>query len=316
MVLHNSKWDRKATRKYQVKHGIKPNHARPVLEASDTDSSDSERRTGETTGQSQPKEDKSGCTESPKVGETSETGEGDSEEISEDDGTGGYTSRWRRKKLGSNAWRFNDLIPALEDEQDLSEIDHKTVKQFTLEAKAPKSFNKIRTSDLTGFVLGESNPQMNNESLSGKPSNHIRQLTEKEKTDFLEMQERSERLRIHHNIQDKFGGRIRDNQKGTTKTLDIGNADHSASIETKLLMSRNNTSTNLQSLTSDLELLLGSKISLQDEATPTQSFIIPVTSGSHRNSVQPVIREAVLEPSNTQRRREAPSDDFLDDILG
>ncbi|KAK9380108.1 uncharacterized protein V2V93DRAFT_371667 [Kockiozyma suomiensis] len=128
MVLHNNKWDRKATRKFNKKHGIpttfKPKipHAVNVLEEEETsEASDSDPSTGSSDSEGQTAGDANENTES---GTESQAEVSGSVARTSTGGTGAVaevrTSR-RKKHLSSNAWRYE--TQEADDEYGISNID-------------------------------------------------------------------------------------------------------------------------------------------------------------------------------------------------
>ncbi|KAK9371115.1 hypothetical protein V1509DRAFT_1611 [Lipomyces kononenkoae] len=92
MVLHNNKWDRKATRAYNRKHGITPQARDPQLE--EESASDEEHEVSGSDASASDAEDTS----------TIDNGLDNPEAI-----TASSTIPRRRKKLPSNAWRYENL---------------------------------------------------------------------------------------------------------------------------------------------------------------------------------------------------------------
>ncbi|KAK9314746.1 hypothetical protein V1522DRAFT_406955 [Lipomyces starkeyi] len=92
MVLHNNKWDRKATRAYNRKHGIKHPARDP-------------RREEESSSDEEPDVSKPEAS----VSDSEDTSTIDDENTSSEAGTASSTVPSRRKKLPSNAWRYENL---------------------------------------------------------------------------------------------------------------------------------------------------------------------------------------------------------------
>ncbi|KAK9388655.1 hypothetical protein V1515DRAFT_597600 [Lipomyces mesembrius] len=91
MVLHNNKWDRKATRAYNRKHGIK--HPARDPEREEESSSDEELDVSRPEASVSDSEDTSSIVD---------------ENTSSDAGTASISVPGRRKKLPSNAWRYEN----------------------------------------------------------------------------------------------------------------------------------------------------------------------------------------------------------------
>ncbi|KAK9376633.1 uncharacterized protein V1513DRAFT_254982 [Lipomyces chichibuensis] len=92
MVLHNNKWDRKATRAYNRKHGI----SHPARDL---------RREEESSNDEEPDVSKPEAS----VSDSEDTSTVDDENTGSEAGTASSTVRSRRKKLPSNAWRYENL---------------------------------------------------------------------------------------------------------------------------------------------------------------------------------------------------------------
>ena len=102
MVQHNDKWKKKATREYHRKHGTLP---------TGTGRGRGRARAGELPGQS-PLPDETTATE--QAAQTEGSAEGSNDEASNDDfeqGREERSSKYARRKIESNAWRFESEQP-------------------------------------------------------------------------------------------------------------------------------------------------------------------------------------------------------------
>lgn len=119
MVLHNSKWDKKATRNYQRKHGIKPGYGKQE----DVSLSEEEEEEGERS-------------------DVSEENEGDPE-------------RPRHRKLVSNAWRYQDVGSSEPVDDQPLDIDFRKLdlKNYSDFGRKKTDFSKMSEAELLEWSL-------------------------------------------------------------------------------------------------------------------------------------------------------------------
>ncbi|ODV96809.1 hypothetical protein PACTADRAFT_48619 [Pachysolen tannophilus NRRL Y-2460] len=223
MVLHNSKWDKKAKKNYERKHGISNSSKL-------TDDIDKNRiNTAEKAHFVQNRYDaESSAEEEEKEGVSSDSGDDKSnksdksdksDEFEESEESSTDTRGPRQKVLQSNDWRYREL-PKEDDFMDL-DLTNLKIKEFKT-VKQLKDVNKLSASDLKNLRIG-GNQDNNNDKKS-----HVFYLDDaKSKEEFYDLEKKAERMKIYREIKEKFG---QEPNKNNTRNININNSENATKV--------------------------------------------------------------------------------------
>lgn len=287
MVLHNSKWDRKAKRQYQRKHGIVPVKKDDGEVDSGLDNS-----------------------------LDNDVGSGLGSDV--DNGADGEQ---RLRKVGGNAWRFQEwdaagMVDSEAGDEQVSEdelaprVDYKTATPFTNLPKAPKKLDRMTGDELMALSLDSSDEETPRKGTAAR-------MTAAEVAAVKEQRLKADQLKQLARIKERFSSDPRYRHSG--KVLQIDNLSLSdeqarAAVESSLRSTNTGTAGDLDS---DLQELMGLPVVLE-RVQPHSGLDDLISRSRHEGAgaspaAQPSAPTGAPLPASAMR---AGADAFLDELLG